>query len=73
MTGELDGLPYATAYEAEITKEIEVLNVDLTTGRNVVNWESYKAKVAARAAFMKAKSLFRETIKKATKGELDGE
>lgn len=73
MSGELDGLPYATAYVVELNKSIEALDVDLTTKRHIDSWEQYLAKVAERRAYVWARNKFMETVKKAGKGELDSE
>lgn len=63
--------PLLAEWERRMDKEIEAVEQDLKTGRNISNYEQYRAKVKEREGLLKGKAVMQQLIKDARKGDLE--
>jgi hypothetical protein len=68
----LERAPFAAEYLKRMRKEVQAVEQDLVTGRNIEDYTAYRAKVKERAALERAMGVFEQLLKDIRKGE-DGE
>jgi phage terminase Nu1 subunit (DNA packaging protein) len=63
--------PLVQEYYRRLDQQIEAVEQDLKTGRNIADYTQYRAKVKEREALIRAKGVMTTLINEARKGEVD--